>query len=181
MGSQESLVCGLRQESEAGSKSCAPYTFTEWTSDLMTPDFKYCILLASWLYFFCLLCLVPMMSHYFPITPVVVIWSDSVAEFWPLSSFPLQNSISCPFIQVSNSWANWNFLRACEVYCLLLRSFHSSVTGCCPKDKHCLPTLAMCTTSRHCFFLSWLPDSQLSVQFDEHLLNNNFVRTLVRH
>ena len=105
----------------------------------------------------------------------------SVAEFWPLSSFPLQNSISCPFIQVSNSWAKWNFLRACGVYCLLLRSFHSSVTGCCPKDKHCLPTLAMCTTSRHCFFLSWLPDSQPSVQFDEHLLNNNFVRTLVRH
>ena len=160
VSSQESLVCGLRPESEAGSsKSCAPYTFTEWTNDLMTPDFKYCILLASWLYFLYLLCLVPMMSQYFPITPVVVIWSDFVAEFWPLCSFPLQNSVSCPFIQVSNSWAKWNFLRACGVYCLLLRLFHSSVTGCCPKDKHCLPTPAMGTTSQHCFFLSWLPDS----------------------
>lgn len=58
VSSQESLVCGLRQESEAGSKLGAPYTFTERMNDLTTPDFKCCILLASWLYFLCLLCLV---------------------------------------------------------------------------------------------------------------------------
>lgn len=41
-----------RVGSQAGSKSCAQHMFIERTNDLMIPDFKYCILLASWLYFF---------------------------------------------------------------------------------------------------------------------------------